>query len=310
LSARPTGAGWYVAAGALALAGIGGAVALAVSAFASLGAAARFAVPGEGVVEVAAPGRQIVWHEYRSLLEGRTYSAEPEFPGGAQFTILAPDGGRLALAAAGQQTWNEGELKRSAVGEFEATSAGRYVVRVKGDFEPRVIAVASDFTGRLLASIGGALMLGLLGVGGGIGMVAYALGRRADAQQAEPGGGAPSAGGPAESAPPPAAGPEARLREMVTLVYALQAAALLTGITLVGGVVIDYLCRDEAAGTWLESHIRWQIRTFWWVLGWSVLGALTLVVLIGIVILLAAALWFVYRVAKGWVALRAERPVG
>jgi uncharacterized membrane protein len=36
--------------------------------------------------------------------------------------------------------------------------------------------------------------------------------------------------------------------------------------------VVAYLKRDDAAGTWLESHYRWQIRTFWWLLLWGVIG--------------------------------------
>jgi len=304
LSARAAGTGWYVAAGAVALAGIGGAVALAAWFVASLGASARFAVPGEGVVEVGEAGTQIVWHEHRTVLGDRTYRAEPEFPGGASFTILAPDGRRLELEPAGQQTWDEGDIARREVGRFVAEVPGRHVLRVEGSFEPRVIAVAPDFTGRMFAAIGGALALGLLGAGGGIGMLVYVLGTRAGASPvARPG---------ASTAPQPTAAPDpqARLREMVTLVYVLQAAALLTGITMVAGVVIDYLSRDEAAGTWLESHVRWQIRTFWWTLAWSVLGVVTLIVLVGMLILLVAAIWYVYRVAKGWVALRAGRPLG
>jgi uncharacterized membrane protein len=32
-------------------------------------------------------------------------------------------------------------------------------------------------------------------------------------------------------------------------------------------VIINYVKRSEARGTWLESHFDWQIRTFWFALG-------------------------------------------
>ncbi|MEW8206622.1 MAG: hypothetical protein AB2746_10910, partial [Candidatus Thiodiazotropha taylori] len=59
------------------------------------------------------------------------------------------------------------------------------------------------------------------------------------------------------------------LEREVTLtvgVYALQAASFLFVITLLIGVIVNYVKRDDVRGTWLESHFRWQIRTFWFVL--------------------------------------------
>ena len=97
---------------------------------------------------------------------------------------------------------------------------------------------------------------------------------------------------------------------MATLVYALYAVSIVSGITLFGGVIVAYLKRDDAVGTWLESHYRWQIRTFWWMLVWGAVGILTALILIGFAVLFGAALWYIYRVAKGWLALRAGQPVG
>src|SRR5678816_4087297 len=68
-------------------------------------------------------------------------------------------------------------------------------------------------------------------------------------------------------------------------IYALHAFSLLTGIlgaaTVVGAfltgwpsiiaVILNYVKRSEVRGTWLESHFRWQIRTFWFGLLWIVL---------------------------------------
>jgi uncharacterized membrane protein len=48
--------------------------------------------------------------------------------------------------------------------------------------------------------------------------------------------------------------------------------------------------KDDVQGTWLESHFRWQIRTFWFGLLWGVLGAILLLVLVGYFVLLADAI--------------------
>jgi uncharacterized membrane protein len=65
----------------------------------------------------------------------------------------------------------------------------------------------------------------------------------------------------------------------------------------------------QAAGTWLESHFRWQIATFWWGLLWSVIGAILAFVLVGFIVLFADAVWIIYRIVKGWLRLAERREV-
>jgi uncharacterized membrane protein len=102
---------------------------------------------------------------------------------------------------------------------------------------------------------------------------------------------------------------EKSLKTLTTVVYALQAAGFLVGITWIVAVVIDYVKRDEAKGTWLESHFGWQIRTFWWGLLWAVVGAITFLVLIGWFILAADTVWIIYRIVKGWLYLNDNKPI-
>ncbi len=117
------------------------------------------------------------------------------------------------------------------------------------------------------------------------------------------------------------------LTNWAQLIYALHALSLLTGIltaaSVVGAfltgwpsiiaVVLNYIKRADARGTWLESHFRWQIRTFWWGLLWVCLCCAFVVMTLGIGIIIAwlplgiVALWFIYRVARGWMALN-DRP--
>ncbi|MEW5756178.1 MAG: hypothetical protein AB1810_07720 [Pseudomonadota bacterium] len=102
---------------------------------------------------------------------------------------------------------------------------------------------------------------------------------------------------------------EDSLRTLTMAVYALQAASFLLGVTLLIGVIINYVKRDDVKGTWLESHFTWQIRTFWYTLLWCAIGFITLIILIGYVILTAAGIWLIYRIIKGWLNLNDGKPM-
>ena len=105
---------------------------------------------------------------------------------------------------------------------------------------------------------------------------------------------------------------DAKMKELNTLtviIYALYAASLLVGITSIVAIVLNYIKKDEVAGTLLESHFRWQIRTFWFGLLWGVIGAILCLILIGFAILFADFVWFVYRIAKGWLNLHENKPM-
>jgi uncharacterized membrane protein len=101
--------------------------------------------------------------------------------------------------------------------------------------------------------------------------------------------------------------PERGNQRLTLLIYALQAASFLVGLTLVVAVVINYVKRREMIGTWLESHFRWQIRTFWFSLLWSAIGLVTLPLLIGYPILVADMIWLIYRIVKGGLSLYERR---
>lgn len=99
------------------------------------------------------------------------------------------------------------------------------------------------------------------------------------------------------------------LRTLTTVVYALYAASFFVGITSIVAIIINYVKKDDAAGTWLESHFRWQIRSFWFGLLWGVLGATTAIIGIGWVILCVDGIWFIYRIVKGWLNLNDHKPM-
>ena len=123
--------------------------------------------------------------------------------------------------------------------------------------------------------------------------------------------------------------PRESLITVTHVIYGLHAFSLVTGIitaaTVVGAfltgwpsiiaVIINYVKRSEARGTWLESHFRWQIRTFWFGLLWVALCVLVVVATLGVGLLIAwlplgvVGLWFIYRVASGWLRLKDQRPM-
>ena len=111
------------------------------------------------------------------------------------------------------------------------------------------------------------------------------------------------------------------------VVYGLHSFAIVIGIlgapTVIGGfvgsvpsiiaVIINYVKRGSARGSWLESHYRWQIRTFWYALLWLVVAIVLLMTVIGVPfgfgLLAVATAWLIYRIARGWLRLLDRRPM-
>ena len=83
-------------------------------------------------------------------------------------------------------------------------------------------------------------------------------------------------------------------------------------------VIINYVKRGEARGTWLESHFTWQIRTFWFALVWATVvfffGLPLTLVIVGFAVWLVGffllGIWAIFRIARGWMALNAGRQIG
>jgi len=125
--------------------------------------------------------------------------------------------------------------------------------------------------------------------------------------------------------------PSGSLVTITHVVYALHTLSLVIGAfgaaSIIGAfvfgwpsiiaVIINYVKRNEARGTYLESHFSWQIRTFWWALLMSaiiaVLGFTLAIVLIGFAIWIVGffvlGIWAIYRIARGWLALMDRRPM-
>jgi uncharacterized membrane protein len=101
------------------------------------------------------------------------------------------------------------------------------------------------------------------------------------------------------------------------LTSAFIATAFLFGIPSIIAVVMNYVRRGDARGTWLESHFSWQLRTFWFALFWVVVVFLLslplFLVLVGFLTfpvgIFIVGVWVIYRVARGWLKLKDGQPV-
>ena len=125
--------------------------------------------------------------------------------------------------------------------------------------------------------------------------------------------------------------PDPSLITVTQVTYALHALGLAIGAfgasTIVGSfvfgwpsiiaVIINYVKRSDARGTWLESHFTWQIRTFWFAMLWAaiivVAGLALAIVLVGFAIwivgLFVLGIWAIYRIVSGWMRLQNRQPM-
>lgn len=92
---------------------------------------------------------------------------------------------------------------------------------------------------------------------------------------------------------------------------AFVVTAFVSGWPSVIAVIINYVKREDTRGTYLESHFRWQIRTFWFALLLVIIAILFAVTFVGIPIALViawfAGLWVLYRIARGLLRLRDDK---
>jgi len=91
-------------------------------------------------------------------------------------------------------------------------------------------------------------------------------------------------------------------------VYVCYLLAFLTVLTAVAGVIVAYLSQREAPAL-LGSHYRFQIRTFWIGLGVTVVGTIGALVLVGYLVLILGAVWYILRCVRGLIWLSQGQPV-
>jgi uncharacterized membrane protein len=119
--------------------------------------------------------------------------------------------------------------------------------------------------------------------------------------------------------------PPAGLVRLTHIIYLLHGFSVLMGIlgpaltitTFLSGwpsiiaVILNYLKRKEVSHTYLDSHFRWQIGTFWYALPWLVIAAMPFTTVTGTtfayMLAVGTGIWVIYRVRRGWMALNEGR---
>jgi uncharacterized membrane protein len=90
-------------------------------------------------------------------------------------------------------------------------------------------------------------------------------------------------------------------------------AAPLMGIVGIAGLIVAYVKRSDAQGTWIASHFTWLIRTFWYSLLWGAIGAVFAVTIVGLIVAIPvwaiASIWVIYRVIRGYLLFKESRPI-
>ena len=93
----------------------------------------------------------------------------------------------------------------------------------------------------------------------------------------------------------------------------LPTVAPLMGLVGIAGLIVAYVKRGDAQGTWVASHFTWLIRTFWFSLLWGAIGVVFAVTIIGLVVAIPlwviASIWVMYRVIRGYLLFKESKPI-
>jgi len=97
-------------------------------------------------------------------------------------------------------------------------------------------------------------------------------------------------------------------RTTLLIAYVLQAISPFTCfMASIASLVISYIKIGETRNEYIRSHHRYLIRTFWWGLLWAIVFGAMCVVLVGIPLLFALWVWWIYRMVRGFIAYAERR---
>jgi uncharacterized membrane protein len=105
------------------------------------------------------------------------------------------------------------------------------------------------------------------------------------------------------------------LKNLAWWLYLFHGASLVFSLGALSWIplIVNYLKRDDAAGTFVYSHHTWQIRSFWWYFFWIVIGGVLFMTIIGIPFAWLtwglAWIWKAYRLLKGLLDLGDNKPM-
>jgi uncharacterized membrane protein len=94
----------------------------------------------------------------------------------------------------------------------------------------------------------------------------------------------------------------------VQLIYILYLVGFVIGISAIVGIVLAHLNRGKSE-PWLETHYTWAIRTFWIAFLAGIVSAILVIVGIGVLLMIAIAIWVIVRCIIGLQAVGRNEPI-
>ena len=163
---------WYVVACVIALAGLVAAALYVVPRIGTVDQGAmRLVMPGSAVLALDTPGSYTIFHERRSVVDGRYYASDSV--DGLKVTLADPRGAPVALAEPTMSTsYQMGNREGRAMLAFEVAEPGRYRLTASlasGGAEPKVVlAVSQGLVGGIIQLVFKTLgiVFGSLGIAG------------------------------------------------------------------------------------------------------------------------------------------------
>jgi len=163
---------WYVVACVIALAGLVAAALYVVPRIGTVDQGAmRLVMPGSAVLALDTPGSYTIFHERRSVVDGRYYASDSV--DGLKVTLADPRGAPVALAEPTMSTsYQMGNREGRAMLAFEVAEPGRYRLTASlasGAAEPKVVlAVSQGLVGGIIQLVFKTLgiVFGSLGIAG------------------------------------------------------------------------------------------------------------------------------------------------
>ncbi|MEP5741270.1 MAG: hypothetical protein ABJ295_03855 [Marinomonas sp.] len=111
---------------------------------------------------------------------------------------------------------------------------------------------------------------------------------------------------PPSGSPSPAGGFDLNRPTIISLLYL---GSFITGISRLVGIVLAHVWQGEEHEPWVASHYQYLIRTFWFGFLASIIGVVLSVILIGIPLLLAAAVWVGIRSVMSLIKAQKQEPM-
>ncbi|PIQ42865.1 MAG: hypothetical protein COV52_05720 [Gammaproteobacteria bacterium CG11_big_fil_rev_8_21_14_0_20_46_22] len=103
--------------------------------------------------------------------------------------------------------------------------------------------------------------------------------------------------------------PKPSTRTLTHAIYLCFVLGVFLPPLIIVAILLNYFNEDDVAGSWLHTHFAWQSQTFWKALIWYLIGLLLCLIAIGVIVIFAVYVWYLYRMIKGWIYLSDNLPM-